>query len=346
MKAFECDRCGALVFFENYLCLKCKSHLAFAPDHLDLATLDQVDDNQWRGVAYPDQIYRRCENDLQHSVCNWLIGADDPNALCISCRANEVIPDLTVAGNLQNWGKIEIAKRRLLYTLLKLGLFREESTDVKFRFLGDAPGSPVLTGHANGVITLNVAEADDVERERRRVSFHEPYRTLLGHFRHETGHLYWDILIKDQPCLAEFRQLFGDESEDYSQALKSYYETGPPADWQLHHVSAYAAAHPWEDWAETWAHYLHIVDTLETAASFGISLKPKHPDAKAMTADPMRVPDPAQETAFGRILRHWLPLTYALNSLNRGMGLPDLYPFVLSDQIIQKLKFIHDRVGN
>jgi hypothetical protein len=342
MKAFHCDRCGSLVFFENYQCVKCKSRLAFEPGHLDLATLDEVGENLWRSVARPEEKYRRCANDLEHSVCNWLVPANDPEAQCISCRANEVIPDLTAPGNLERWSKIETAKRRALYTLLHLGLFKEE-TNVRFRFLGDTSDTPVLTGHSKGVITLNVIEADDVEREKRRVSFREPYRTLLGHFRHELGHYYWDRIIAGKPSLERFRELFGDPGCSYSGALQAYYQAGPPVDWQLQYVSAYATAHPWEDWAETWAHYMHIVDTLETAASFGMSLKPKHPDASAMTADPSRVVE--QESSFNRLLRHWFPLTYALNSLNRGMGLPDLYPFVLSDAIIEKLRFVHEVVA-
>jgi hypothetical protein len=200
----------------------------------------------------------------------------------------------------------------------------------------------VFSGHDNGLITLNIAEADDAEREKRRVNLHEPYRTLLGHFRHESAHYYWDQLIANTPRLAPFRELFGDETQDYAAALQKHYNQGAPADWQKQWVSAYASSHPWEDWAETWAHYLHIVDTIETAASFGISLAPKHPAAKTMTADPKKVVRPG--TGFDTILENWLPLTYALNSLNRGMGLPDLYPFVLSAPVTDKLHFIHETI--
>jgi hypothetical protein len=243
---------------------------------------------------------------------------------------------------------MELAKRRLLYTLLRLGLPlqgrpEENRPALQFNFLADAPGGhTVLTGHENGLITLNIAEADDAEREKRRVGCSELYRTLLGHFRHEIAHYYWDQLIDGTPRLARFRELFGDETQDYSSALQTHYTRGAPADWQTRHVSAYASAHPWEDWAETWAHYLHMVDTLETAASFGLQLKPKHPAAPVMTAKP-RPADPIA-AGFDRILKQWLPLTYALNSLNRGMGLPDLYPFVLSTPAIEKMRFIHDTI--
>jgi hypothetical protein len=342
MRAFFCDRCGSLVFFENFQCLGCNSRLGFAADILDLITLDPEGD-LWRAVARPENaaLYRRCANDVEHAVCNWLVPASDADELCVSCRRNDVIPDLNVSGNVQLWAKIEAAKRRTIYTLLQLHLFSRGSEEVRFKFLG---GDDVMTGHANGLITLNIAEADDVERERRRISFHEPYRTLLGHFRHEIGHFYWEHLVANAPALEKFRELFGDETRDYSEALKTYYASGPPPDWQLIFISAYAAAHPWEDWVETWAHYLHMVDTIETAGSFGISLKPKdHPDAKAMRADPAKVN--IEETAFEKILRNWLPLTYALNTLNRGMGLPDLYPFVLSKTIIEKLRFVHEVIA-
>jgi hypothetical protein len=338
MRAFYCDRCGSLLFFENYQCLKCDSRLGFAPDTLDLVTLDPAED-LWRAVGQPDndRLYRRCANDLKHAVCNWLIPSNDPDELCISCRRNDLIPDLTDPRNLQLWGKIEAAKRRAIYNLLQLRLLLNDSQTLRFKFAG---GENVLTGHANGLITLNIAEADDVERERRRVSFREPFRTLLGHFRHEIGHFYWEQLIANSPALSKFRELFGDETRAYSDALQNYYASGPPADWQNNYISAYATAHPWEDWAETWAHYLHMVDMIETAGSFGMSLKPKHPDAKAMRAEPATVS--IDEAPFEKILRHWFPLTYALNTLNRGMGLPDLYPFVLSTPIIQKLRFVHD----
>jgi len=67
--------------------------------------------------------------------------------------------------------------------------------------------TPVLTSHCNGLITLNIAEADDAERERRRVKFHEPYRTLLGHLRHEVAHYYWDRLIANSKWLSGFSRL-------------------------------------------------------------------------------------------------------------------------------------------
>jgi hypothetical protein len=352
MKIFYCDHCGSLVFFENVQCVKCGHALGFLPDVLDLSALVSAAENKnsWRALtaAADGRLYRQCENGRAHQICNWLVPDEDADPFCVACRLNQTIPDLTMAGNLERWHKMEMAKRRLIYTLLHLGLPlngrpQENRPALQFNFLADAPGKePVLTGHENGLITLNIAEADDAEREKRRVSLNEPYRTLLGHFRHEVAHYYWDQLIANTPRLARFRELFGAETQDYSAALKNYYTRGAPADWQTRHVSAYASAHPWEDWAETWAHYLHIVDTIETAAGFGMTLTPKHPAAQTMTADPKKVAE--AEGGFDRIFKNWLPLTYALNSLNRGMGLPDLYPFVLSAPAIEKMRFIHETV--
>ncbi len=350
MKAFQCDHCGGLVFFENVQCLKCGRALGFIPELIDLSTLEPASADTWRAIAPAAQgsIYRQCRNGTQHQICNWLVRVEDANPFCVACRLNDVIPNLDVRGNLERWRKLEAAKRRIVYTLMRLGLSMngvsaENRPPLRFRFLGNSFYGPMLlTGHSQGAVTVNIAEADDEERERLRVHLHEPYRTLLGHLRHEVAHYYWDQLISWTPRLARFRELFGNEEFNYDLALWEHYQYGPPTDWQSHFISAYASAHPWEDWAETWAHYLHIIDTVETAASFGITLHPTHPDAKAMTADPMTVTDP--NVSFDRVLAQWLPLTCALNSLNRGMGFPDLYPFVLSGPAIEKMKFVHEVV--
>ena len=196
----------------------------------------------------------------------------------------------------------------------------------------------MLTGHADGVITVNIAEADDAEREKRRAAMHEPYRTLLGHMRHESGHYFWDRLIKGTVEIEEFRSLFGDERADYAQSLSAHYERGAQADWQERFVSEYASSHPWEDWAETWAHYLHMVDTLETAAVCGLSLKPRRRDEPALPKMPQ--PESSQPAAFDLLIDSWFPLTYVLNNLNRGLGLVDAYPFVLSPPVVAKLRFV------
>ena len=199
----------------------------------------------------------------------------------------------------------------------------------------------MLTGHHNGVITINVAEADDVEREQRRHHLHEPYRTLLGHFRHESGHYYWDRLLQHSPRLAAFRLVFGDERADYSAALTWHYQRGAPTDWPQRFISAYASVHPWEDWAETWAHYLHMTDALETAVACGLSRQPLRPDEPSLqpTARGDRL------GAFDHMLTAWFSLTYVLNNLNRSLGWPDSYPFILSTLAIDKLRFIHETIA-
>jgi hypothetical protein len=291
-------------------------------------------------------LYRVCDNNRQHQVCNWMAPLDDPNSLCDACRLNKVIPNLSSPANRGRWHKLEMAKRRIIYTIMRLGLPvdgvpAENRPALRFSFVGDAGGGPPpLTGHLNGLIVINIAEADDAERERRRVNLHEPYRTLLGHLRHEVAHYYWDRLIANSQWLDGCRKYFGDETADYGAALAKYYREGAPADWQARHVSAYASSHPWEDWAETWAHYFHIMDMVETAASFGLTLHPMHPAAKTMTAEPPNAF--SFNASFDCVLENWFPLTYALNSLNRGMGLHDVYPFVLSTPAIEKLRFIHE----
>ena len=293
--------------------------------------------------------YRLCENYTSHAVCNWAVPAEDPNGLCPSCRLTRVIPDLTQPANLELWHKLEIAKRRLVYTLLILKLPLLNKTEdpengLAFEFLDDPkdPKAPkVLTGHADGLITINIAEANDAEREKRKHDMHEPYRTLLGHFRHEVGHYYWDRLLKGSDRLDEFRALFGDDREDYGEALKRHYAKGPSPDWQKRFVTSYASSHAWEDWAETWAHYLHMIDTLETAATCGVSLRPRREGDPSVKA----VPNPHKAEPFDELIDGWFPLTYLLNNLNRGLGLPDGYPFVLSEPAIEKLRFVHETVN-
>lgn len=355
MKIFHCDHCQNLVFFENVQCVNCGHALGFLPDLLDMGSLDPLGGGRWESPI-PEargRAYRLCANYDRANICNWTVPEDDPDPLCVSCRLTKVIPDLTVPGNKEAWYRLESAKRRLICGLLTLGLplegkagpmgagggpgVRPPGYGVEFEFLSDAaPGAdPVLTGHNQGVITLNLAEADDSERERRRAQLHEPYRTLLGHLRHEIGHYYWDRLVAEGG-LEGFRGVFGDERLDYSEALKRHYAQGAPADWQSRFVSAYASSHPWEDWAETWAHYLHMADSLETAAACGLLLKPRRSDEPSMHTAPE-----AAAGSFDRMAAAWFPLTYVLNNLNRGMGLPDGYPFVLSPPALEKLRFAH-----
>ncbi|MGF1531188.1 MAG: putative zinc-binding metallopeptidase [Puniceicoccaceae bacterium] len=349
MRLFRCQKCQNLLYFENVACNQCGAVLGFLPETLTLHALEPAGNGLWETVG-DRQLVKLCKNYQVFSVCNWILPAESPEDFCLSCRFNEVIPDLRVAGNQQRWQTLENAKRRLLYSLLRLKLpLTPRSIDpsgLGFAFLADedpahsqAPAEKVLTGHANGLITLNIAEADSSERERVREEMGEPYRTILGHFRHESGHYYWDRLIHQTDKMEAFRAVFGDERLDYSEALKRHYQQGPPSNWHESYISSYATTHPWEDWAESWAHFLHLIDTLETAYHFGLRLRP--------TGEPSEVShdfDAYAEPDFQRLIEHWLPLTVALNSLNRSMGLGHAYPFVLSQPIIDKLHFIHQLV--
>lgn len=353
MKLFHCDHCGSALFFENVKCLHCGSDLAFLPTRMALAAIEQVPETPglWRrkkqGTTPSARHFRLCQNNTEHQACNFAIPESDPNPLCVCCRLTQILPDLSIDGNRARWVRIEAAKRRLFYTLARLGLVSNNPPDGRrdgpvFQFLADLPGQQVMTGHANGLVTLNVAEADDDERVRRRLQMREPYRTLLGHLRHESGHFYWDSLIRDAGRQEEFRAVFGDEQQDYAWALQNYYANGAPADWQDSFVSAYAAAHPWEDWAETWAHYLHMVDLLETAASYNTKLTV--PGDEDDGDDAVINPFDAGPTDFGQLVEQWVPLTLLLNSLNRSLGQDDAYPFALSPTSLNKLQFVHDLI--
>lgn len=345
MKTFHCDFCGNPIFFENVQCLQCGSALAFLPDRLSLCSIepDSPGSAVWHRKTRakrnaPPTRYRLCFNYTEYHACNFAVREDDGNTLCVSCRQTRILPDLSMPGNIARWFRIEAAKRRLYYTVAKLGL---QPLPV-FEFLADTPGHQVITGHSNGVITLNIAEADDDERVKRRLALHEPYRTLLGHLRHESGHFYWDRLIARGGQLESFRAAFGDETADYAQALQRYYAAGGGSldGWQSAHVTAYATSHPWEDWAETWAHYLHMVDLLETAASYNTAIAlPGEGEAEEMV-------NPFETGAgdFDSLVSHWVPLTLLLNSLNRSLGHDDAYPFALSPGSLRKLRFVHDAI--
>jgi hypothetical protein len=355
MNIFTCSACKHVAFFENSRCVRCGYTLAYLPDRGVLSALEQ--DPGELGPNEPARFlaldtaakgsrYRLCRNYATHAVCNWAIPDHDPNEFCPSCRLNESVPDVADARAVDSWRRLEVAKRRLVYTLLELGLPLESKQDqpevgLAFAFKEDgADGERVLTGHCDGLVTINIREADAPSREQTRVQLGERYRTLLGHFRHESGHYYWDRLVKDTPQLDSFRALFGDEQQDYAEAVKRHYAT-PRQDWADEFVSAYATMHPWEDWAETWAHYLHMVDTLETARSYGLALRPSAiggATSDTVSARRVRFDD------FDDLIAAWVPLTVALNSLNRSMGLPDLYPFVLAERVIEKLRFVHQVV--
>lgn len=354
MKIFQCQACDQPVSFESTACESCQRRLGYVRHVHEMSALEPSGDVLWHAYAHPIRKYRFCAN-AALDACNWLVPEDSTETYCVACRYNRVVPDLSNPWNLTRWRQIEAAKRRLFYSLLRLDLplaNREQvAGGLAFDFLVDPAeqwlgGPPLLTGHDNGLITLNIAEADDSERERRRMLFGEYYRTLLGHFRHEIGHYFWDVLVRNDSCLPQFRTIFGDETRDYGTALKSYYANGPLPEWEESFVSAYATAHPWEDFAETFAHYLHIVDTLETASAFEFQVRPKLRSApQSGTLAPVVIDfDPYSAADLKRLVEAWLPLTYAVNSLNRSMGQAAFYPFKLTPAVISKLSFVHERV--
>jgi len=258
-------------------------------------------------------------------------------------------PNLDSPGHQERWARLEAAKRQVVSALDQLGLDHPSKRErpesgLVFQFLADNPtpgaaNSQVMTGHENGRIIINIAEADDAIREQRRATLKEPYRTLVGHIRHEIGHYYWDRLIQSEGRLRTFRALFGDERDDYAKALERYYHEGPRGDWQGHFVSAYASSHPWEDFAETWAHYLHTIDGLQTAIAFGLASPPPEVRQEDASAFPYLTP-----LSFDRISAMWSEVAIAVNALNRSLGQPDLYPFVLSNEVIEKLGFVHELI--
>jgi hypothetical protein len=352
-RTYQC-RCGNAIFFRNSFCLNCHSALGYEPFLGKVVPIDQGSEPETWTVGVPVDgaaaLYWRCANVKTAAACNWLIplsGVDNPQPFCKCCRLNRTIPDLSIPENKSLWASIEMAKRRVISALIALRLPTESRVTedpergLAFDLLRSVDSSHrVLTGHDDGLITLNIEEADDAKREQIRKRMREPYRTLVGHLRHEVGHYYWDRLIDGTQNLNAYRELFGDERADYEQALKKNYEQGPQPNWRSLYVSSYASVHPWEDWAETWAHYMHMLDTLSTASSVGLRA-----DSVELSVDPFTsaalYQDGVDKECFLSLLNSWVKLTAVLNELSRSMGQPDFYPFALPYAAVAKLHFIH-----
>lgn len=343
MRNFHCTNCGNKVYFENVTCLKCGSELGFDSGPLSIVSMaDLSADGSFR--AGPESAPRRvryCTNST-YGCCNWIVDAGSDNALCVACDLNRTIPNLAEPGSLTAWQDLERAKKRLIYSILRFGVPIDATPRglgrLTFDFLRDAS-----TGHLDGVITIDVLEADAVERERQRQFFGEPYRTLLGHLRHESGHFYWRVLVEGGGFIEAFREKFGDEREDYGMALQRHYFNGPAADWQMQHVSPYASSHPWEDWAETWAHYMHMVDAVDTAEAEG--MEPRTSGLKLGDVWSFARVDAYVTASVDVLIERWIPLATALNSFNRSMGHADYYPFVLSPPVLAKFAFVHQVIA-
>lgn len=325
MRSFQCQ-CGATLFFGSRHCVACGSETAMCPECRHVAALQSSEDGT--------MVCRNCERTLRHccnssefQVCNNAVLADDRQRLCRYCRTNEVIPDLNVDGNLEKWGRLEAAKHRVLYDVERIGLpltIDDSHLGLPLRFeFKSSDNEPVSTGHADGLITIDTAEADSVQREQNRVQFGEPQRTLVGHFRHELGHYFWQSLVEPEK-LDEFRAVFGDERNPaYVDARQRYYAQGADVNWQDNYISAYATMHPWEDFAETFAAYMDMNAIIATARHFE------------------RINVEATEEDFNQMCQDYADVGIVANEFNRDLGLLDLVPEVFTDPVIEKLRFIH-----
>jgi hypothetical protein len=323
VRDFMCPRCGQQLAFENSRCLSCGSEVGLDPPTRGFRLLDAGD-------------HRRCANN-RVAECNWVVPVDGTAALCASCVLTRTRPADDDAIGLPEFAEAEAAKRRLVFELVELelpivGRDADPREGLCFDLLSSAH-TPVITGHDDGVITVDLAESDDLHREQLRISMDEPYRTVLGHFRHEIGHYYFMVLVATDEARKGFEARFGDPDQDYQAALNRHYEQGAPDGWEARFISSYATMHPAEDWAETFAHYLHIRDTIDTAAAFGFA------PSGATIDKPLLGP-----AGFDHIIDLWLPLAWALNMINRSMGYDDLYPFVLPAPALDKLEFVHQLV--
>lgn len=346
MKRFTCD-CGNVLFFGSSRCLGCGRLVGY----------DAVTDEMQR--LRPSVKLKRCENGVKYGVCNWLLPSDDPRSLCLSCRMNRMIPDLTLDRNRVLWRKMETAKRRLIYTLLHLGIklpskMEDPENGLAFDIVSSLSNPEVTTGHLNGVITVNLEEADDTYRQFNRQQLGESSRTLLGHFRHESAHYLWQRFLSKlawgDPLRKAFRVRFGDEWTDYASALNTYYERGAPKNWEQNFITAYAASHPWEDWAETWTHYLQIMDGLDTCESLGIEVQFIKLPLVMLPSEAGDLPLGLETSAeangqFLAWLQRWICLSTVLNEISHSIGESSLYPFVTPVPVAQKLRLAHHFAG-
>jgi hypothetical protein len=332
MLTYKCE-CGSPLFFENSFCTSCGSPVGWCEVCRRMVALKSDGERLVCGNPSCGTELTKCLNYMEHATCNHCIPAEPGQGatLCRSCRLTEVIPDLTVDGNLDKWRRLEAAKRRLLFQMDQLGLAYDAlggaKTTLRFHFKADTPSEHVQTGHVDGVVTINLAEADPVSREQVRQQFGEPHRTLIGHLRHEVSHYLYMTMIAGRRD-AEFARIFGDpHSPSYEEALQNYHASGPPADWRSRFISAYASAHPWEDFAETLGFYFDMRSVLETAEQYLPKVVPRR-----------------TRTKLKALLNAYQRVGIAVNELNRAMGLTDLVPEVVSEPVKPKLSFCNGLV--
>lgn len=376
MKTFRCNcKDQPTLFFESNVCIACGRTVGLDDEFNQVEPYEfDEESGEYFKAAEPEIRYQKCDNNAQFNACNGMVNLntfvpvpDEDEVLCFACRFNETIPDLSIVEHIPLWKKMETAKRRALYTLNVLPVplrntVQDPENGLSFDFTTDRNVSDhfastiihqeaVFTGHDCGHITINLAEADDVARSHTKLAMGEQYRTLLGHFRHELGHYYFDQLIAISPEKhALCKKYFGDDETDYQQAMDRYYEKGVPKDWHKNYISEYATMHPYEDWAETWAHYMHIIDTLETAQNFSITGSTSGSAVDNEDVGELQLPQDqyyfSAQTPIASILDAWMDFSVILNSLNRSMGLDDAYPFMLTQSVRTKLSFIHHAIHN
>ena len=374
MKTFKCScEHHQMLFFESRYCVACERVVGVDDtfNKVEPYNLDEKSGYYFK-ANQPKVHYQKCDNHARYEVCNGMVNMeifvpvpDKDEVLCFACRFNETIPDLSIIEHIPLWKKMEVAKRRAIYTLKALSLpldniLQNPKSGLSFDFTTDRDVNDhflsklddheaVFTGHDSGHITINLAEADEVARSNTKLAMGEEYRTLLGHFRHELGHYYFEKLIASSPEKHELcKKYFGNDDLDYSKALEKHYEHGAPENWRDDFISEYATMHPYEDWAETWAHYMHIIDTLETAQNFNITGSVTGSAMDTGEVGELKLPQNNyffnSQTSISSILDTWMDFAIILNSLNRSMGMNDAYPFVLTQSVRTKLSFIHHAI--
>ncbi|HWI30389.1 MAG TPA: putative zinc-binding metallopeptidase [Microbacterium sp.] len=334
----RCPHCRHFVYLDMLVCPQCEADLAY---HFITRQFVGVRGGQ---AVIDDVTWYTCSN--RGWDCNWLVREDAPAGKCFSCRLTRTSPAANDTIALEKLAKTEQSKRRLILQLVDLGLpirpWYFTPGGLGFDLISSlSSGQRVLIGHANGIVTIDLAETLDDRREALRVKLGEPYRTMLGHLRHEVGHYYQNVLVTDEATWAECRELFGDERASYQDALKRHYSQGAPEGWHTAFISEYATMHPWEDFAETFAHYLHITGTLATAAAIGIRLDAAVTNLRDTDVVPRMSYD---DQPIQQLLGDWDWMSRAFNRINRAMGFGDLYPFELVGPVRHKLAFMHDLV--
>ena len=335
MIKFKCP-CGADTYFDSVNCMSCGRTIGLNPNTWAFELIKErshpdIEKSQGRSAI--------CNNGFEYGVCNWIQEPDSQNGLCLACSFNRYIPRLDTQENISRWKVLELAKRRLLFNSLRLNIRWSSgwvlpNGGLLFDFLEDSrtsakvdPTEFVSTGYSDGVITINLLEADPAQRAAQKTANNEVYRTVLGHMRHESGHYIWDLLHSENETRESFKHTFGDPEQNYHEALTDFYSNGQSPEWAENYITPYASSHPVEDWAEMWGHFLHIIDGLETAKEHHL------------------IGSDSNQMSMREKLAAWQDLTIKLNEMNRSMGRNDLYPFVICEPVVQKFEYIDELIS-